>query len=93
MMTRRGGGGGVATAQALAVEYKGGVDVVPANAADDEDGEEDDDEDVDERQRQQGDERDSNGDGGVSRHWPWRSGRTSPRWPQRRSWHWRCAQG
>ncbi len=69
-------------ARALAAEYEGGVDVVPADAADDEDGEEDDDDDDDERQRQQGDRRYSDGDGGVSQHRPWRSGRTLPRWPQ-----------
>ncbi len=42
-------------ARALAAEYEGGADVVPADAADDEDGEEDDDDDDDERRRQQGD--------------------------------------
>ena len=60
----------------MAAKYKGGADVVPADAADDEDGEEDDDEDDDERRRQQVDGKDSDGDGGVSRHRPWWSGRT-----------------
>ncbi len=48
--------------RALAAEYEGGADVVPADA---EDGEEDDDDDDDERRRQQGDGRDSDGDGGC----------------------------
>ncbi len=34
---------------ALAAEYKGGMDVVPADAADDKDGEEDDDDDNNEQ--------------------------------------------
>jgi hypothetical protein len=82
MMRRGGGGGGVEMARALAAEYKGGADIIPANATDDEDRVEDNDEDDDKQRRQQGDGRDSDGDGGVSRHWLWWSGRTSPRWPQ-----------
>ncbi len=77
-----GWGQGGAMPRALAAEYEGGADIIPADAADNEDGEEEDDDDDNERQRQQGDRRDSNGDGGLSRHRPWRSGRTLPRWPQ-----------